>query len=91
MVRRDHSSPFGSTWIGWGRTLDVLGLGDWDKGLTKYFVQCDLHYWVVEGGHRDTGGQETHAGAGHHVDLVGPDVVVQRWVLYFSFGQTLRF
>ena len=51
------------------------------------FDQRDLYYWVVEGGHRDTGCQETHAGAGHHVDLVGSDVVVQRWVLYFSFGQ----
>ena len=33
---------------------------------------------MVEGGHRDTGGQEAHAGAGHHVDLVGPHVVIKR-------------
>ena len=41
----------------------------------------DLHYGMVEGGHRDTGGEEAHAGAGHHMDLVGPDVVIQRRVL----------
>ena len=43
--------------------------------------RCDLHYGVVEGGHGDTGGQEAHAGAGHQVDLVGPDIVIQRRIL----------
>ena len=42
---------------------------------------CDLHCGVVEGGHRDTGGEEAHAGAGHHVDFVGPDIVIQRRIL----------
>ena len=68
-----------------GKTLEVLGLWDCNKMLG--FDQCDLNYWVVKGGHRDTGCEETHAGAGHQVDLVGSDVVVKRWVLYFSFGQ----
>ena len=36
---------------------------------------------VVVGGHGDTGGEEAHAGAGHDVDLVGPDIVIQGRVL----------
>ena len=36
---------------------------------------------MVVGGHGDTGGEEAHAGAGHDVDLVGPDIVIQGRVL----------
>ena len=56
------------------------------KQVSK-FPRCDLHYGMIEGGHRDAGGEEAHAGAGHHVDLVGPDVVIQRRVLrHFSIS-----
>ena len=36
---------------------------------------------MVKAGHGDAGGEEAHAGARHHVDLVGPQVVVQTRVL----------
>ena len=39
---------------------------------------------MVEAGHGDAGGEDAHAGARHHVDLVSPQVVVQTWILPIS-------
>ena len=62
-----------------------MSIDEKNKLKTKvciYLCLCSyLDDGVVVGGHGDTGGQEAHAGAGHDVDLVGPDIVIQGRVL----------